>query len=231
MIGIVIDWGDVPSDIQREMLKINKRKRPKPYIKVDNDCVASVGGPSYDYSRKYLVGFRADGETHVAASGYYESYVNFTDVERLVYHGGKIPIPANGAIMEYDTGRNSPFVIIHVGPAHPLATLALRLGTGEKLDEVERAVLGFYGGLNSAGRKDALSRYRIPRKLIDIYTKVLAEKGLVKVNKNGAVRITTDGRNAHSANPSWDWYKFSYDKELRQRVLAMARERMQAEEK
>ena len=223
---ILIDYKELPAWVRKEMASINAHRKPHAYLHICRDGKAHVGGPLYDWSRVILVAQNGNGETMAVQSGYYDSYLNMTDVERAVYHGGAINIPDDGAVLEYDT--HAVYKHLHVTPKHPLAALARRLDAGDgQLDEVERAVLAFYAGYNSRGRKDAKWRYNIPEWLIVKYTGILESKSLVKVNKAGAVTVTLNGKNtANAQRPDWSWYTFSDDKELRSRVLKEARARV-----
>ena len=152
------------------------------------------------------------------------------ETEHAVYNGGKIPIPDDGAILSVDTHAKIPD--LYVTPSHPLASLARRLPAGERdLDEIERMVMEFYAGLNSRGRKDAMWRYSIPAWLIKAYARILQDMQLVKINKRGAVTVTTKGHNVrNSTRVLWSWYTFSGDDVLRARIVAQARERLGLEE-
>jgi hypothetical protein len=219
---ILLDYKDVPEWVQSEIYNVS-RSKPQVRLYVVENGTASVSGPAYDWSCRHLIARNGKGQYLRAKSGYYESYLNLTSRERAVQHGGKIPIPDDGVILSVDTHAKIPS--LYVTPAHPLAKLARRLPAGDdELDEVERMVLEHYAGLNSRGRSDAIWRYNIPMSLILVYTQALARKELVKVNKRGAVTVTTKGHNVRSATPApWSWYSFSNDSELRDRVIAKAR--------
>lgn len=224
---ILLDNSDVPAWVRDEVYNIS-RSKPRVRLHVVEDGTVYVSGPTYDYSRRYLIARNKDGETLKIASGYYESYLNMTQTERAVFQGGNVRLPDDGVILSVDTHAKVPD--LYVSPAHPLASLARRLPSSKlELDEVERMVLEHFCGLNSKGRKDAVWRYSIPQRLIDEYARILQEHGLVKINKRGAVTVTTKGHNARAATPApWSWYKFSYDKELRKRVIDTARTRLES---
>lgn len=67
-----------------------------------------------------------------------------------------------------------------------------------ELTKIQITVLYMLSGLNSAGRKDALARYHFPKKLYVKITEELQNLGYCKINKAGAISITTEGKNYFS---------------------------------
>lgn len=70
----------------------------------------------------------------------------------------------------------------------------------DKLEPFERTVLDVYKTYNSGGRKNEFERMVWDKKAtkasIEVATKALVARGLLKQNKAGAISITVEGRNA-----------------------------------
>jgi hypothetical protein len=122
------------------------------------------------------------------------------------------PLPANFAVISGREGGDRP---VHASIKVNPATLApLVTAPTIELSDMEQRVLAWHKSLNSAGRKDAAERFaadraygygkqsdqpRVPQAQtldeIDAAKVSLAEKGLLKIAKNGAASITTEGKN------------------------------------
>lgn len=123
-------------------------------------------------------------------------------------------IPEGFIVVEHSIfcGRDAG-ITIHTPGAPGL--LGAGDNTAQELSRVQTMVLGWLVGLTSAGRKDALIRYRFPQYMYDRICQELAEMGLAKIAKNGAVRVTLDGQNYPIDRNTSDhlrWYDcFDYD--------------------
>lgn len=214
-----IEFSDLPKWAQdAAQSHIGGKARPHTWLCVGE--VASVGHVPDDYSRQVVMAYR-NGETKTASSGYYESLINAGKTERAMYFGGDVPLPVDGAILRIVIGPHN-FIWFYVHPQGPWASIGRRLTSPEQTDLniVQATVLGMVVGLTSAGRKDALARYRIPVKLYETVLEELAGKGLVKINKAGAVQATILGRQIRgtSYGSSW-WYEWRRDKAKVEEVL------------
>jgi hypothetical protein len=109
---------------------------------------------------------------------------------------GTYPIPPNCVVVSGSTGQ-STFADMLV---HPAMLPALLPGPDSSLTDNDRAFLFILNGLKSAYRKESAERAGIQwpdSERLDF----LQSKGLIKVNKVGSIRITTDGKNAANKGP------------------------------
>jgi len=101
------------------------------------------------------------------------------------------PIPPNCVVVNGSSGDKT-FASVLV---HPAMLPALLPGTDDELTDNDKAFLYILRTLKSSYRKESASRAGVPwpsAERLDF----LQSKGLVKVNKAGSIRITTDGKNA-----------------------------------
>lgn len=106
------------------------------------------------------------------------------------------PLPPNGCIIKgYIGGAKGGRVSITIHPTRAAKLLPEQGSVSER----DRVLLGVYADLNSRGRKEYFERHPTavptPAELAS-----LADRGFIKLAKNGAVTITPDGRNNRGAN-------------------------------
>lgn len=102
------------------------------------------------------------------------------------------PLPTGFAIIKGTEG-NSIYASVIVHPSNIAKMIPAKLDA----TKAEIAALGIIDSIVSAYRKDVFSR-----KKLGVYStdnpliQTLAERGLIKINKAGSIRITTAGKNA-----------------------------------
>lgn len=101
------------------------------------------------------------------------------------------PLPANGCVVKgYIGGAKGGRVSITIHPSRAAKLLPEQGSVTER----DRLLLAVYATLNSRGRKEYFERHpsHVPTQA---ELQSLAERGFIKLAKNGAVTITPDGRN------------------------------------
>jgi hypothetical protein len=116
---------------------------------------------------------------------------NQVDLDPNIY-----PIPPNCVVVSGSTGGRTFASAL----AHPAMLPALLPGNDPELTDNDRAFLYILKGFKSSYRKDEAWRAGVQWPDSDRLG-TLASKGLIKVNKAGSVRLTTEGKNAANKGP------------------------------
>lgn len=101
------------------------------------------------------------------------------------------PLPANGCVVKgYIGGSKGGRASITIHPSRTAKLLPVKGSVSER----DGHLLAVYAGLNSRGRKEYFERHP-SQQPTQAELQSLAERGFIKLAKNGAVTITPDGRN------------------------------------
>lgn len=185
MKTVHVQTKDLP-DFVKSVLRTNNYNRPDVAV-VIADGPVSVGGPVNDGQRGYTVAVDlATGNVSQTIMGSWGGGEG-TALDR----GATVNVPQNFAVIDGETGH-VPYARIIVAPG----TMAGALPEHIDLTDLQRQILGMVRSLNSRGRKDECSYRGISETQYMEVCQELATMGLVKINKAGAVAITTKGRNA-----------------------------------
>jgi hypothetical protein len=196
---VEIKFSELPEWAQAQAISyLGERKAPHAYTNVDVcEDNLSIAGVTDEYSARIVVGRNSAGEIRRVESGYYESLINASRHEQGAYLGGTVEgVGPDDAILTVQKGPHINTATLYVMKGGCYEHLADNQASNEGLPEWVKAVLRFYAGLNSRGRKDALWRYNIPKQMTLDALPMLQEAGFVKVNKAGAVTVTVEGRQA-----------------------------------
>lgn len=101
------------------------------------------------------------------------------------------PLPVNGCIVKgYVGGSKGGRCSLTIHPSNAVKLLPVKGSVSER----DGLLLSVYAGLNSRGRKEYFDRHpsAVPTQA---ELQSLADRGFIKLAKNGAVTITPDGRN------------------------------------
>lgn len=193
-----IPFSDLPDWAQQAAARHLPGRRPRTHVKYVE--TVSFGSVWHDACRRIVITRDQHGRINHLQSGYYDSYVNHTAEERAVYEGGQVQLTPDRTIIEILSYPRRVTVFMHPSNAPKAITAPEQV-----LSDDEDAVLRALCGLTSAGRKDLWRRCNVPRSFVEQVTQSLADKGLVKIASNGAVRVTRDGRNVRSGiKPRFD---------------------------
>ncbi len=220
MTRVLIDFRDLPDWARDEVGQfIGHKKRPHTHVEL-HDGVVSIGAVWHDHWRRRIVGYMPpdeDGDRVVRIdSAYYESLINATPSEFAAHQGGDLGVPVDGAVLTINRSPiGTSIVTMYIHKTGPYKHLIETLPSGIELSQIQMGVLDLYCGLTSAGRKDNMERYRIPKKLVSMVAEELQDMGYVSIAKNGATRATLEGKQARGASLTpfsgkweWSWYKW-----------------------
>lgn len=183
-----VKFNDLPEWVKAESKKVMPHNHPASYISIGE--TVSFGMVTYDYARRVIVARNGQGRIMSVSSGYGRSAINMSKAEYAIYEGGEIQLTPDRTIVEIITAPPTLTMFLHPSNAPKL------LPQKTELSEDEYAVLCVLVSRTSAGRKYEWDHYRVPQKWLSKRIESLADKGMVSVSKNGAVRVTVDGRNA-----------------------------------
>jgi len=175
---------DLPSSLQRALRSVGYARK---------DIRAEVG-PTFTAPAAYGSGHRAQAMVVELATGRMEGVVgSWGGANPFEQHaidvGGESTLPSGFAAL---TSSMTGYWTLHLNPAN--AAKWLGSGTSE-VSPREAWILGSFAGLTSAGRKDEFSRHGRGQEPSPEEIGTLAARGYLKVNKAGAVQITTAGKN------------------------------------
>jgi hypothetical protein len=130
--------------------------------------------------------------------------------DKAIPNADRVTIPTGFVCVQHTIFQGHDLgLTFHVSPAD--APKMLESADRPDLNDLESAFIRLWGGLTSAGRKDERSRQHIPQWLIDCLTSDLADKGLMSVNRAGAVSLTLAGTQYREAfGHSQDYMSFWY---------------------
>lgn len=115
---------------------------------------------------------------------------NRVDLDTSAYQ-----IPDNVIVIKGSSGGRGTFASIYCSPS---SVVRDSLPAPELVSEIEKTALYCFAALKGGKyRRDELARYGVTEAVLV----GLEEKGLIKANKAGARRITTEGRNADNHRP------------------------------
>ena len=146
-----------------------------------------------------------NGQTKSIDSCYYDAILNATKTELTAYEGGNGQLPLGGMLLEILT--YPPSARLYVRPENMPEQVS---APAPSLTEFQLMVLSSYVCYTSAGRKDSIDRYHIPKSMFDAATTELESLGLVKITSTGA-GATREGRNLYNENRSnhHSWYSWA----------------------
>lgn len=113
-------------------------------------------------------------------------------------------IPPGFIVIQGTQGYPKTFASIYINPDN----VALMLPAQANISKREDALLAVIKGHTSAGRKDFWRRYPKSKPTAQELDELI-KKGLLKQNSNGAISITTEGKNAVTVD-SHIWYQEQY---------------------
>lgn len=117
----------------------------------------------------------------------------FNPSNRVDLDTNAYPIPDNVIVIKGSTGGRGTFATIYCSPS---SVVRDSLPAPSIVSELEKRALYCFAALKGGKyRRDELARYSVTESVLT----GLEEKGLIKANKAGARRITTEGRNARGA--------------------------------
>lgn len=136
----------------------------------------------------------ATGDTSHVALG---SWGGVNPFESKGLDRGPVEVPPGFAVVSGQTGYRTYLTIT----VHPDSLAPLLPDGGPELTPDEQRVLDVHCAYNSRGRRDYFDRN--PVENLEDIKRSLADKGLLKVARNGAATVTAKGRNARSGE---HWY-------------------------
>jgi len=110
---------------------------------------------------------------------------------------GPIPIPPGCVVLKGSTGNLNLLTLY----ARPEFLAQFEEDEKQELTERESTVLWAHKNCNSKGRKEHYYDRGLTAAQLDLAKSGLENKGLLKIAKNGASKLTTAGRNAASELP------------------------------
>lgn len=197
-MSVYVDVKSLPETIQAALRNAGVN-RPMVSIKPrETDCVAT--GAYGDGYQGFTILLDIDsGETSDTFRGswggnnpFVANQVDLDDRQR--------PVPPNACIIHGQRGGGRPAsasLVIHPSRAAKLLPAA----SSDELSPRLKTLLAVYKSYNTRGRAEWFERHG---RGTDAEISELAAKGLIKVNKAGAVTVTADGRNAA---PKSDCYR------------------------
>ncbi len=99
-----------------------------------------------------------------------------------------VPIPDNVAVIQGSEGHGPTFASVLINPGNMAALLPAQA----EVTDHEKAILTVYATIKGGYRQGELDYIRAVASEVD----ALVERGLLKRNKAGATRVTTEGKNA-----------------------------------
>lgn len=194
-----ISFDDLPDWARNETRSIlGQNKRPNAYITALD--APTVGGSFHDGQRLTLIARNDRGELSrvVGSFGGVNPFVS--NRENLVNTGTRMHIPSGCAVLEISEGIVES-VELFLSPQDSVKFLPV----SNPLSDVQCALLDMLASLTSAGRRDAITRYRIPQWFYDAVCAELRDLGMVKIDARGAVSVTLKGKQTRN---SWDSNKY-----------------------
>ncbi len=197
---IWVECSKLPPAVQGALSQVGYRR---PQIRVIRaETYSSKSTPAFEGSRGFVVAVNlATGDSREA----WGSWGGPNPFETLPADtGGDYPLPVGGAVISGESGGRGCFATVTIHPNNMTACFA---PSKWALTDRERAILAVFAGLNSRGRKDAISRHGIEKAEIAL----LVSMGMLKQNRAGATTITVDGRNNAAPRVPYDFPPFNPD--------------------
>lgn len=194
-LGMRVETRELPDSIQKALKSVGYGRRDIA-VSTGTSFVLQNGGASGKKSFSTIVNldtgmFKTEMGSWGGANMFNQTLTDDDNTRR--------PLPPGIAVIQGSLGGGEPtYATIMVHPSTLAPLLPAPAGTdGPTEDEVK--ALDIIGGLISSARKTAFDReglgaYGASNPIVDS----LAKKGLVKTTANGAVAITTAGKNARS---------------------------------
>jgi hypothetical protein len=169
------------------------------YVEIHTDGVVSIGGVGHEGGMQTVWIRDAQGNTESFRSALsYESLINYSPAEQAVYTGGKGTLPIGAEILKIERGWGSGKETYSIRLYTRDDSYGKRLPAND-LTELQLAVLSLYCGYKTFYRKDMIAQYRMG-KMVDQVTQELVGKGLLTINKAGAVGKTQEAGLIYSNN-------------------------------
>jgi len=182
-----LSW--IPDEIG---LFLGQRKRP--YVFITASPTVHVHGTADNAIGKVVVRDTVTGAQESIRGTHRGVNINASDKENAVNSGGSFPIQPSRVAVAMIDGYKYTHVHVYV---HPENAPPAPEPECDDLTPMQVTVLGALNGLTSRGRKDFWRRNHIPKSVVDGVTQELADKGLVTICKNGAVRMRKEGKRAN----------------------------------
>ena len=158
-------------------------------------------------SRSYFKVIRLEDNKILNVPESHPVFNHITGIENFI-------IPENFIVVEniISSGKNLGLKI------HTPSPSAMLESQTESLTRVQKMILAWIVQMNSAGRKDALTRYHFPKKVYDVICRELENMDFVKINKAGSVQATLKAKNyplKNSRDDGYSWWAASYNWETK----------------
>lgn len=183
--GTFVDVKELPAPLLKAVKAVGYKKRNIEVIPLASVNVSSAGGAG---QRAFAMAVNLQtGKQSELLKGSWGGPSPYSSSPMDDLRAAPYKIPNNGAVIKGSEGGGSTWAQIYI---HPDNMAALLPGDVDLTDR-EKTILAVLG-LVSSYRKQELARGRVTKEEL----RKLRDEGYIKVNKAGAIQLTTKGKNA-----------------------------------
>lgn len=182
-----ISTATLPSHIQSILKEIDYRGKD---INLEAKVDISVLGCANDGCRAFYATFSLSEGKHKVVYGSYGG-ANMFERHQPDHDDSMHTIPEGFGCLKGQTGHKGSFATLYVNPAN----VARMLPEIPEITDREKYLLACFRGLTSNGRAREWTD-NPHKKPTEVELTALSSKGWLKISKNGATSITTEGKNA-----------------------------------
>lgn len=196
MKGHVVNIRDLPTTLTKVLREIGYGKSDVEVIPSESESITSTPD---DNMRAFYSLVNLETGAHTYEQGDFGGGGLSTTRSRVDSDRSQHRIPENAALIKGVTGNGKMWARVYV---HPNMFPTLLPTAGGDLSYEELHVLYAVDALNSRGRVDHFDYYELgPYGPQNPHVKSLEDKGLLTIQGNGSIKITTDGKNAAPGSP------------------------------
>lgn len=186
---------NLPEPIRNALKALDFRGNDLP---VFTHTTVELGGSASDGEKAFTTLVNLTTGQHVTTWGSWGGPNAFDRTNPVDNDRNAYTLPGDGVVLTgTGNGSKARYAFLHI-PASMTARV-LPPSEGESLPDDVQWVLNVFVSNNSGGRKYEFERKRISAAALAAATETLAAGGYIKVNKAGAVSVTTKGRNARTS--------------------------------